>query len=256
EDPATLDRVSRAYGLIVPAGIHRAPSIRVAEAAKVIENTQRDLNIALMNELALIFDRIGISTTDVIAAARTKWNFLPFTPGLVGGHCIGVDPYYLTAKAEALGYHPEVILAGRRINDGMGGFIARKLVKLLARHALRPAQARVGVLGLTFKENVPDLRNSRVPDIVTELAAFGLAALVHDPLVEPEEARHEYGIELAHLEDFQDLEGLILAVPHRAYLSALRDRMLASLVPGGVLIDVKSALDSGALPAGIRYWSL
>jgi UDP-N-acetyl-D-galactosamine dehydrogenase len=188
QDESTLDRVATAYGRIVTAGVHRAASIQVAEAAKVIENTQRDLNIALMNEIALICDRIGIRTADVLAAARTKWNFLPFSPGLVGGHCIGVDPYYLTTKAEQLGYQPEVILAGRRINNRIGEFVAGKLVKMLI-HAGKPVKgARVGIMGLSFKENVSDLRNSRVPDIVRELSQFGILPLVHDPLCMPDEA--------------------------------------------------------------------
>ncbi|NBC32970.1 MAG: nucleotide sugar dehydrogenase [Alphaproteobacteria bacterium] len=256
EDGPTLERLAAAYGAVVTAGLHRAPSIRVAEAAKVIENAQRDLNIALMNELAIIFDRLGIRTHDVIEAAATKWNFLRFTPGLVGGHCIGVDPYYLTAKAESVGYHPEIILAGRRINDGMGAFIARRLVKLLSRAGHPVRDARVGILGLTFKENVPDLRNSRVPDILAELAEFGIAALVHDPLADPMEARAEYGLRLAALEDLAGLHALVLAVPHRAYLDHPRAALLAPLVPGGVLIDVKSALDPAGLPESVSYWSL
>ncbi len=255
EDAATLERLVRAYGAIVPAGIHRAPSIRVAEAAKVIENTQRDLNIALMNELALIFDRLGLRTADVLAAAGTKWNFLRFSPGLVGGHCIGVDPYYLTATAEAAGYHPEVILAGRRINDGMGRFVAQKLVKLLAAAGLKPAQARVGVLGLTFKENVPDLRNSRVPDIVAELTEFGLRPLVHDPLVTTAAAERELGIAMSDLEKFRDLDGLVLAVPHRDYLGPLRAKVLGAVAEGGVFVDVKSAISPALIP-GVLYWSL
>ena len=256
EDPATLDRVAAAYGAIVLAGVHRAPSIRVAEAAKVIENTQRDLNIALMNELALIFDRLGLRTADVLAAAGTKWNFLRFTPGLVGGHCIGVDPYYLTAKAEAVGYHPEVILAGRRINDGMGRFVAQKLLKLLAAGGReRAGDARVGVLGLTFKENVPDLRNSRVPDIVQELREFGLKPLVHDPLASSDAALREYGIRLSDLTEFEALDAAVLAVPHRAYLGPLRPRLIRAVSPGGVFVDVKSALSAAELP-GLRYWSL
>jgi UDP-N-acetyl-D-galactosamine dehydrogenase len=228
----------------------------VAEAAKVIENTQRDLNIALMNELALIFDRLGIRTTDVLAAARTKWNFLPFTPGLVGGHCIGVDPYYLTSKAEELGYHPQVILSGRRINDGMGAFVAQKLLKALGHGDVPINQTRVGILGLTFKENVPDIRNSRVPDIIAELRAFGVEPLVHDVLAEPEDAQHEYGLAFTPLEAFRDLDGLILAVPHRAYLQAPVAELCGRLKPGALLVDVKSALDPGKLPAGCRYWSL
>ncbi|HXV26066.1 MAG TPA: nucleotide sugar dehydrogenase [Alphaproteobacteria bacterium] len=255
EDSSTLERVARVYEAIVPAGVHRAPSIRVAEAAKVIENTQRDLNIALMNELALIFDRLGLRTADVLAAASTKWNFLRFTPGLVGGHCIGVDPYYLTAKAEAVGYHPEVILAGRRINDGVGRFVAHKLLKLLAESGRGIARARVGLLGLTFKENIPDLRNSRVPDIVSELAEFGLRPLVHDPLASGDVALREYGIALADLNDFHDLDGLVLAVPHREYLGPLRAKILGAVAQNGVFIDLKSAVWPNDLP-GVRYWSL
>ncbi len=256
EDAATLDRVAAAYGAIIPAGLHLAPTIKVAEAAKVIENTQRDLNVALMNELALIFDRLGIRTADVLAAAGSKWNFLPFTPGLVGGHCIGVDPYYLTAKAEAVGYHPEVILAGRRINDGMGSHIAQRAIKFLAQ-ADRPVRdSRVGILGLTFKENVPDLRNSRVPDIIAELVEFGIEPLVHDPLAEADRAHAEYGVDLVPLTDFKDLHVLILAVPHRAYLAEI-DRLVAdNLHDGGVLMDVKSAIAPERLPADRVYWSL
>ena len=256
QDAATLDRVAAAYGRVVTAGVHRATSIQVAEAAKVIENTQRDLNIALMNEVALICDRLGIRTADVLAAARTKWNFLPFTPGLVGGHCIGVDPYYLTSKAEQLGYQPEVILAGRRINDRMGGHIAEKLVKMLAR-ADRPVKgARVGILGLTFKENVADLRNSRVPDIVRELGEFGIQPFVHDPLCSPDEAWDEYGITLHRLEELRHLDGLVLAVPHTEYLADGPERMAERVQPGGVLIDVKSVLQPDSVPSGICYWSL
>jgi UDP-N-acetyl-D-galactosamine dehydrogenase len=256
EDATTLDRVAAAYGAIVTAGVHRAPSIRVAEAAKVIENTQRDLNIALMNELALIFDRLGIATRDVLAAAGTKWNFLPFRPGLVGGHCIGVDPYYLTAKAESLGYHPQVILAGRRINDGMGAFIAQRLVKMLISRDISVRGARVGVLGLTFKEDVPDLRNSRVPDILGELTQFGVTAIVHDPRADGAEATHEYGLELSPLTDFRELDAVVLAVSHSEYVALGVDGIAAMLRPGGVLLDVKSALPREALPAGIAYWCL
>jgi UDP-N-acetyl-D-galactosamine dehydrogenase len=253
QDQATLDRVAAAYAAIVPAGVYRAPSIRVAEAAKVIENTQRDLNIALMNELALICDRLGIATREVLAAARTKWNFVPFRPGLVGGHCIGVDPYYLTAKAEALGYRPEVILAGRRINDAMGAFVGAKLVKLLVSQGRIIPAARVGVLGLTFKENVGDLRNSRVPDILRELRDFGIAALVHDPLADPARAEAEHGVLLDPLDALVDLDALVLAVPHAAYRAlALGDR----LRPGGVLADVTAALDPMGFRPDIRYWSL
>ncbi len=254
EDEATLDRVARAYEQIVEAGVFRAKSIKVAEAAKVIENTQRDLNIALMNELALIFDRLDINTLDVLEAAGTKWNFLPFRPGLVGGHCIGVDPYYLTAKAEEAGYHPHVILAGRRINDGMGAFVANKLVRMLAGDDKPLARNRVGVLGITFKENVPDLRNSRVPDIVTELRSYGIEVVAHDPIADAEEARREYGIELKPMSELADVDAIVLAVPHRQVLTGLREQ--GHLVrPGGVLVDVKSAL-RGEEPSGIRYWSL
>ncbi len=256
EDEATLERVAAVYGAVVKAGLHRASSIEVAEAAKVIENTQRDLNIALMNELAIIFDRLGIPTMEVLRAAGTKWNFLPFTPGLVGGHCIGVDPYYLTAKAEAVGYFPQVILAGRRINDGMGAFIAQRLVKMLISAERRVKGARVGILGLAFKEDVPDLRNSRVPDIVAELRDFGIEAMVHDPLANPDEAKHEYGLELHDLSAFRDLDGLVLAVPHRAFRGVGHERLLAALAPGGVFVDVKTAIDRDLVPPGIAYWSL
>ena len=256
EDGETLERVAAVYGQIVEAGLHRASSLEVAEAAKVIENTQRDLNIALMNELAIIFDRLGIPTREVLAAAGTKWNFLPFTPGLVGGHCIGIDPYYLTARAEAAGYYPQVILSGRRINDGMGGFIAQRLVKLLIA-AERPVKgARVGIVGITFKEDVPDLRNSRVPDIVAELREFGIAALVADPLADADEARREYAVDLVALDDFAGLDGLILAVPHRVLSKAGWRRLFAALVSGGVFIDVKSAVAHDDVPPGILYWSL
>ena len=256
EDPETLERVAAIYGLIVEAGLYRASSIEVAEAAKVIENTQRDLNIALMNELAIIFDRLGIPTKEVLEAAGTKWNFLPFTPGLVGGHCIGVDPYYLTARAEAVGYYPQVILSGRRINDGMGSFIAQRLVKLLIA-AERPVKgAKIGIVGITFKEDVPDLRNSRVPDIIAELRDFGIAALVSDPLADPAEAKREYGVELVALDRFSGLDGLILAVPHRVLSEAGWDKLFATLAPGGILVDVKSAVASSEIPQGTPYWSL
>ncbi|MEC7520540.1 MAG: nucleotide sugar dehydrogenase [Myxococcota bacterium] len=256
EDAESLERVARAYESIIDAGVHRATSIKVAEAAKVIENTQRDLNIALMNELALIFDRLGIRTRDVLDAAGTKWNFLPFTPGLVGGHCIGVDPYYLTAKAESVGYHPQVILAGRRINDGMGAYVAQALIKQLIAQGRPIRDARVGILGLTFKENVPDLRNSRVPDIIAELRQFGVTPLVHDPLADPAEALEEYHLELSDLEAFSELDGLILAVPHREYLALSTESLYGRLGDGGAMIDVKSVLDPAAVPDGRVYWSL
>ena len=255
EDAESLERVARAYEAVVDAGVHRASSIKVAEAAKVIENTQRDVNIALMNELALIFDRLDIPTRDVLEAAGTKWNFLRFTPGLVGGHCIGVDPYYLTAKAESLGYHPEVILAGRRINDDMGKFVAQRMVKLLRQrdHAIKGA--RIGVLGLTFKEDVPDLRNSRVPDIIDELREYGIEPVVHDPMASAEEAQREYGIELRPFDALSELDGVILAVPHRQYLDEL-DRIVASVRKQGVFIDVKSLLSPDEIRSDLRYWSL
>ena len=256
EDAETLERIVAVYGQIIGAGVYRASSIEVAEAAKVIENTQRDVNIALMNELAIIFDRLGISTKEVLQAAGTKWNFLPFTPGLVGGHCIGVDPYYLTARAEAAGYYPQVILSGRRINDGMGSFIAQRLVKLLIA-AERPVKgARIGIVGITFKEDVPDLRNSRVPDIVVELREFGITALVTDPLADPAEAKHEYGVELVSLEHFTRLDGLILAVPHRILAEDGWGKLFAALSPGGVFVDVKSAVARDLVPLGTHYWSL
>ncbi|MGZ9721700.1 nucleotide sugar dehydrogenase [Rhizobium miluonense] len=253
----TLERIAAVYGAVVEAGIHKAPSIKVAEAAKVIENTQRDLNIALMNELSIIFEKMDIRTADVLNAARTKWNFLPFTPGLVGGHCIGVDPYYLTAKAEELGYHPEVILSGRRINDGMGAFIAQKLIKMLV-SAQKPINgARIGIFGLTFKENVPDLRNSRVPDIIRELHQFGIKPLVHDPMANHYEAEEEYGVRLAALDDFGRLDAIVLAVPHKSYLADSAAEILNLLGENGVVVDVKAALerDNPRLD-GHAVWSL
>ena len=252
ETTATLARL---YGSIVPAGVHIAPSIKVAETAKVLENTQRDLNIALMNELAVICDRLEIRTADVLAAARTKWNFLPFTPGLVGGHCIGVDPYYLTTKAEALGYHPDVILAGRRINDGVGAFIAQRLIRFLARKNIAIGEAKVAILGLTFKENISDIRNSRVPDIKNELENFGVRAIVCDPLASPEQVKREYGFALASLDAQTELDAIVLAVPHRAYVQDLPN-ILSKLKGGGVIIDVKSVISSAQIPSDAVYWSL
>ncbi|MEB3415621.1 nucleotide sugar dehydrogenase [Alteriqipengyuania sp. WL0013] len=256
EDEATLDRIVAVYSEVIEAGLHKAPTIKVAEAAKVIENTQRDLNIALMNEISLIFDRMGIRTTDVLAAAQTKWNFLPFTPGLVGGHCIGVDPYYLTSAAERHGYHPDVILAGRRINDEMGAYVARKAIKLLIQQGKSVNGARIGLLGLTFKENVPDLRNSKVPDIVAELREYGVEVLIHDPHVDPEEARHEYGLELVGINEIRGVDALILAVNHAEFLTDGVD--LPSRLDGkGVLLDVKSALEPQEhWPDDLVYWSL
>jgi UDP-N-acetyl-D-glucosamine/UDP-N-acetyl-D-galactosamine dehydrogenase len=255
EDTETLNRVAAAYGAIIHAGVHKTSSIKVAEAAKVIENTQRDLNIALMNELAIIFDLMGIRTSDVLAAAGTKWNFLRFSPGLVGGHCIGVDPYYLTMKAQQLGYQPEVILAGRRINNRMGAFVAQRLIKMLIR-ADRPVKgARVGVFGLTFKEDCNDLRNSRVPDIIEELHSFGVETLVHDPLADAAEAKHEYGITLDSLESFRNLDAVVVAVKHREYIN-MRERILESVVGGGVVVDVKGTFEPKSVPPSVHYWSL
>ncbi|MFN7699307.1 MAG: nucleotide sugar dehydrogenase, partial [Deltaproteobacteria bacterium] len=254
EDEASLARVASVYGAIVSAGVFRAASIKVAEAAKVIENTQRDLNIALMNELSLIFDRMGIRTRDVLAAAGTKWNFLKFYPGLVGGHCIGVDPYYLTAKAESLGYHPEVILAGRRINDGMGTYVAQKLIKLLIARDIQVKRARVGVLGLTFKENVPDLRNSRVPDILAELRQFGIEPRVADPRADAEEAHHEYGISLTPLEELTGLDAVVFAVSHDEYRGLGGDKLRTPVHARGVVSDVTSMLEPRAVPPGLASW--
>ncbi|HEY6462823.1 MAG TPA: nucleotide sugar dehydrogenase [Polyangiaceae bacterium] len=256
EDGATLERVAAAYGAIVDAGVHRAPSIKVAEAAKVIENTQRDLNIALMNELAIIFDRMGIRTLDVLDAAGTKWNFLKFRPGLVGGHCIGVDPYYLTMKAQQLGYQPEVILAGRRINNHMGPLVAQKVVKLLIDADVTVKGARVGVLGLTFKEDCNDIRNSKVPDILRELRQFGIEPLVHDPMASAPEAMHEYGVKLAPIEELSKLDAMVLAVSHRWYLDLGQARLQGMIRDRGVLVDVKSVLAPARVERGIRYWSL
>lgn len=256
EDSSTLERVSTVYSSIVDAGIHKAPSIRVAEAAKVIENTQRDLNIALMNELATIFDLVGIATRDVLKAARTKWNFLPFTPGLVGGHCIGVDPYYLTAKAEELGYHPEVILAGRRINDGMGGFVAQKMVKLLMANGCDLRKARIAVLGVTFKENVPDIRNSRVIDVINELNSFAVSPIVIDPLASKDDVLHEYGLALSTLDEAVDLDGVILASPHRELVELFPHFATTKLRPNAVVVDVKGALASDEWPTDVTYWAL
>jgi UDP-N-acetyl-D-galactosamine dehydrogenase len=255
EDESTLARVAETYGAVVEAPIHRAPSIRVAEAAKVIENTQRDLNIALMNELSIIFDRVGLRTADVLGAARTKWNFLPFEPGLVGGHCIGVDPYYLTAMAEGTGYSPRVILAGRHINEGMGRHVAHTMAKLLCRSGRAPQHCRVGILGLTFKPDVPDLRNSKVVDIIKELRAFSVEPLVHDPLASPATAREVSDVALKPLEELTDLDGLIVAVPHRAFLED-QERIVSLVRDGGVFVDVKSAFQPGKLPENLTYWSL
>jgi len=257
DSPATLEKVASLYESVITAGVHRASSIKVAEAAKVIENTQRDLNIALMNELAIIFDRLGIDTTEVLEAAGTKWNFLKFKPGLVGGHCIGVDPYYLTHKAEMLGYHPQVILAGRRINDGMGKFIAEKTVKLMIQAGINIKGARVNVLGLTFKENCPDLRNSKVADVVRELREYNCDVFVHDPIAEPNEVQHEYGIELTPWDRLPVADAIVAAVSHMEYLAMLLDDILTRIKPEGVFVDVKSAYRAEDIrSAGIALWRL
>ncbi|WP_428566277.1 MAG: nucleotide sugar dehydrogenase [Solidesulfovibrio sp. DCME] len=259
QTPEVSDLLADLYGTVVAAGIHKAPSIKVAEAAKVIENTQRDINIALMNELSLICERLDIDTLEVLRAAETKWNFLPFRPGLVGGHCIGVDPYYLLYKAQSLNLHPQVIPAGRRINDSIGKHIAEATVKMLIRSECRASCARVGVLGLTFKENVPDLRNTKVVDIVRELCEFRIRVLVHDPLADPEEAREEYGLTLAPREELCDLDALIVAVSHDAFktltLAELGTWFRPSAEP--ILVDVKGIYPRPAAEAaGFRYWRL
>lgn len=258
DDGPTLDKVAEVYASVITAGVHRASSIKVAEAAKVIENTQRDLNIALMNELALIFDKIGIDTLEVLTAAGTKWNFLPFRPGLVGGHCIGVDPYYLTHKAEMLGYHPQVILAGRRINDGMAAWVAQQTVKQMINNGSAVKGAKVIVLGLTFKENCPDLRNSKVADLVRELESFGCEVIVHDPIAEPAEAVHEYGITLTPWHQLPTAaDAIVAAVSHREYLAMPLADILGKLKKGGVFTDVKSAYDPAAIrAAGYTLWRL
>lgn len=255
QDAATLDVVASVYGSVVTAGIHRAPSIKVAEAAKVIENTQRDLNIAFMNELSLIFQALNIDTGDVLAAARTKWNFMPFQPGLVGGHCIGVDPYYLTYRAEKAGYHPEVILAGRRINDGMGQRIARECIRGLLRR--KSSGGVVTILGLTFKEDVPDTRNSRVVDVIRELESFGLKVQVSDPMADPADAMHEYGVKLIDFESLQPADAVIMAVAHKTYVDAGWP-LIQKLLNGGqgLVLDVKMKLERSKLPAGIELWRL
>ncbi len=257
DDEATLEKVATLYESIIEAGVHRTQTIKEAEAAKVIENTQRDLNIALMNELALIFDRLGIDTKNVLEAAGSKWNFLKFSPGLVGGHCIGVDPYYLTYKAQSENYHPEVILAGRRINDNMGKFVVEKAIKMMITSSVPVKGSKVGVLGLTFKENCPDLRNTRVVDIVHELASYGCEVLVHDPMADPEEARQYYNVELASWEKLTNLGALILAVPHDWYKNQSLKDFTEKLMPMGGLIDVKSMLNVNAVKqAGIPFWRL
>ncbi len=259
QDEATGTLLQDVYGTIVEAGTHLAADIRTAEAAKVIENTQRDLNIALMNELAMIFDRMGIDTLDVLEASGTKWNFLPFRPGLVGGHCIGVDPYYLTFKAEAMGFHPQVILAGRQINDSMGKHIAESTVKRLIKADTKIKGARVGILGVTFKENVPDLRNTRVVDVIAELEDYGVETLVHDAMADPEEAREELGVNLRSMDEFTNLDAVILAVSHDEYKAIpVADIKTWFANPDNALvIDVKGFFDRAEIDAaGIDLWRL
>ena len=257
DDAETLEKVAQLYESIIIAGVHRASSIKVAEAAKVIENTQRDLNIALMNELALIFDRIGIDTMEVLKAAGTKWNFLPFRPGLVGGHCIGVDPYYLTHKAEMLGYIPQVILAGRRINDSMGKHIAEQTVKKMINAGSQVKGAKVNVLGLTFKENCPDLRNSKVIDIIQELQSYGIDVQVHDPMAESTEAKHEYGITLRSWDELPQADAIVAAVAHKEFLARPMKDYLTKVKGGGCFIDVKCQFDPAAVKeSGLSLWRL
>ena len=256
QDEDTLEKVAAAYEKIIEAGVHRASSIKVAEAAKVLENTQRDINIALMNEMSKICDLVGIRTSEVLAAAGTKWNFLRFSPGLVGGHCIGVDPYYLTSKAQELGYHPEVILSGRRINDGMADHVASRVVQVLARNGRLNGQTRVGIMGMTFKENVPDIRNSKVVDLYRALENYGIAPLACDPMADADQMEHEYGIKLGDPGDFKDLDALILAVPHRQTMDTIWETLPKIVKPGAMVCDLKSVLDSKRLPSGLVYWTL
>ncbi|MEY4417357.1 MAG: UDP-N-acetyl-D-mannosamine dehydrogenase WecC [Pseudomonadota bacterium] len=257
DTPETLDKVAKLYELIVEPGVHRASSIKTAEAAKVIENTQRDLNIALMNELSIIFDKIGLDTSEVLEAAGTKWNFLKFKPGLVGGHCIGVDPYYLTHKADMLGYHPQVILAGRRINDGMGKFIAEQTIKTMIAAGSVIKGAKVNVLGLTFKENCGDLRNSKVIDIIRELQSYGVEVFVTDPQADSEEAVHEYGVPLTPFDALPQADAIVAAVSHREFAEFGVEELGRKVVQGGAFIDVKAAFDAQALTAaGLRVWRL
>ncbi|MSQ58104.1 MAG: nucleotide sugar dehydrogenase [Betaproteobacteria bacterium] len=257
DSPETLEKAAKLYSTVVTAGVYRASYIKVAEAAKVVENTQRDLNIALMNELSIIFQKIGIDTLEVLQAAGTKWNFLPFRPGLVGGHCIGVDPYYLTHKAEMLGYHPEVILAGRRINDGMGKFIAEQTVKQMISTGSSVKGAKITVLGLTFKEDVPDLRNSKVIDVVRELQTYGIQVSIHDPIAESDEAHEEYGVHLTQWEDLPQADAIVAAVSRRWYKQQPIETLVGKMKKGGCFVDVKSAFDPAKVEAlGARHWRL
>lgn len=257
DSPETLEKVASLYSAVVDAGVHRASSIRVAEAAKVIENTQRDLNIALMNELAILFDKIGLDTTEVLEAAGTKWNFLPFRPGLVGGHCIGVDPYYLTYKAEKVGYHPQVILAGRRINDGVGKYVAEQTIKQIIKAGGVVKGAKINVFGLTFKENCPDIRNTRVLDLVNELRDFGAHVVVHDPVADPREARAEYGLELCEWGQLPQADALVMAVGHQQFKQRPFVDYLQKVKSGGAVVDVKSILSrEQVVAAGLSLWRL
>jgi len=257
DTPDTLDKVAKLYEKIIVPGVHRASSIKAAEAAKVIENTQRDLNIALMNELAIIFDKLGIDTTEVLEAAGTKWNFLKFKPGLVGGHCIGVDPYYLTHKADMIGYHPQVILAGRRINDGMAKFVAEQTIKHMIAAGSYIKGAKVNVLGLTFKEDCGDLRNSKVIDIIHELQSYGAEVNVCDPQADAEEAMHEYGVRLLPWEELPRADAIVAAVSHRQFRSLSTDEIARKVVKGGAFIDVKAAFDPQEIVGvGLRLWRL
>lgn len=257
DTPETLETVAKMYESIVKPGVYRCSSIKAAEACKVIENTQRDLNIALMNELAIIFDKIGIDTSEVLKAAGTKWNFLKFSPGLVGGHCIGVDPYYLTHKAEMVGYHPQVILAGRRINDGMGKYIAEQTIKQMIAGGSYVKGARVNVLGLTFKENCADLRNSKVGDVINELKSYGVEVFVHDPYGDPEEAMHEYGVRLLTWDELPRADAIVAAVSHKQFTSMPIEDFQQKLIKGGCFVDVKACFDQRALEAaGVKVWRL
>lgn len=257
QDQKTLDIVAGVYASVVTAGVHKAPSIKAAEAAKVIENTQRDLNIALMNELAIIFKRMDIDTLDVLEAAGTKWNFLPFRPGLVGGHCIGVDPYYLTHKAQKVGYHPDVILAGRRTNDSMGRYIVEQLAKQMLLHDIPVKGSKVAVLGLTFKEDCPDLRNSRVIDIIKELGTYAIDVTVHDPMADPEEAQQEYGVALTDFKAIRDMDAVIIATAHKHYKNLSIEAIKSLMKPTGLLFDVKAIVDrQAAKQANIPLWRL
>lgn len=257
DDDDTLEKIAVLYESVITAGVHRTSSIKVAEAAKVIENTQRDLNIALMNELAIIFDRLEIDSLEVLQAAGTKWNFLPFRPGLVGGHCIGVDPYYLTHKAEMIGYSPQVILAGRRINDSMAKFVAEQTIKQLIKSNCNVKGAKVNVLGLTFKENCPDLRNSKVVELIHELKSYGVELHIHDPVADAKEARHEYGIELESWESLPRADVIIAAVSHQEFIERPISDLQSKVVERGCFIDVKSQFDQKVLnDTGLSVWRL